>query len=95
MNEINVGLIGYGMASSIFHAPFITTTPGLKLTKVFERQSSASKKEYPFVEIVRDIDLLLGDQELDLIVVATPNSSHYELAKQSLAAGKNVIVEKP
>ena len=95
MAEINVGLIGYGMASRVFHAPFITTTPGLKLTKVFERQNSASKKEYPFVEIVRDVDQLLGDEEVDLIVVATPNSSHFELAGQALAAGKNVIVEKP
>jgi len=95
MTEINVGLIGYGMASRVFHAPFITTTPGLKLTKVFERQSSASKEDYPFVEIVRDIEQLLRDEEVDLIVVATPNSSHFELAQRALAAGKNVIVEKP
>lgn len=95
MTEFNVGLIGYGMASRVFHAPFITTTPGLKLTKVFERQSSFSKEEYPFVEIVRDIDQFLNDEELDLIVVATPNSSHFELAKRALEAGKNVIVEKP
>jgi scyllo-inositol 2-dehydrogenase (NADP+) len=95
MTKINVGLIGYGMASRVFHAPFITTTPSLKLTKVFERQSSASKEEYPFVEIVRDIDQLLRDEEVDLIVVATPNSSHFELARRALVAGKNVIVEKP
>jgi scyllo-inositol 2-dehydrogenase (NADP+) len=95
MTEINVALIGYGMASRVFHAPFITITPGLKLTKVFARQSSASKVDYPFVEIVRDIDQLLGDEAVDLIVVATPNSSHFELAGRALAAGKNVIVEKP
>ena len=95
MTEINVGLIGYGMASRVFHAPFITTTPGLKLAKVFERQSSASKEEYPFVEIVRDVDQLLRDEEIDLIVVATPNSTHFELARRALEAGKNVIVEKP
>lgn len=95
MTEINVGLIGYGMASRVFHAPFITTTPGLKLTKVFERRSSASKEEYPFVEIVRDVEELLRDEAVDLIVVATPNSSHFELAGRALAAGKNVIVEKP
>lgn len=95
MNEINVGLIGYGMASSVFHAPFITATPGLNLTKVFERKSSLSKDEYPSVEVVRDIDELLRDESIDLIVVATPNSTHFELAKRALAAGKNVIVEKP
>jgi scyllo-inositol 2-dehydrogenase (NADP+) len=95
MTEINVGLIGYGMASRVFHAPFITATPGLKLTKVLERQSSVSKEEYPFVEIVRDVDELLRDESVALIVVATPNSTHFELARRALAAGKNVIVEKP
>ena len=95
MNEINVALIGYGMASRVFHAPFITTTPGLKLTKVFERQRSASKEEYPRVEIVRDLEQLLKDSSVDLVVVATPNSSHFEIAKHALEAGKNVIVEKP
>jgi len=95
MNEINVALIGYGMASRVFHAPFITTTPGLKLTKVFERQASASKEEYSQVKIVRDLDQLLKDSSVDLVVVATPNSTHYELAKRALEAGKHVIVEKP
>jgi scyllo-inositol 2-dehydrogenase (NADP+) len=95
MTEFNVGLIGYGMASRVFHAPFITATPGLKLTKVVERRSSAAKEEYPFVEIVRDVRELLGDDSVDLIVVATPNSTHFEFARQALAAGKNVIVEKP
>lgn len=95
MNEINVALIGYGMASRVFHAPFIITTPGLKLTKVLERQSAASKDEYPFVEIVRDVDEVLADGSVDLIVVATPNSTHFELAKRAIGAGKHVIVEKP
>ncbi|MEO5859839.1 MAG: Gfo/Idh/MocA family oxidoreductase, partial [Pyrinomonadaceae bacterium] len=95
MNEINVALLGYGMASRVFHAPFITTTRGLKLTKVFERQTSNSKDEYPFVEIVRDLNELLGDESVHLIVVATPNSTHFEVAKRALGAGKHVIVEKP
>src|SRR5215218_2488632 len=95
MAEINVGLIGYGMASRIFHAPFITTTPGLNVTVVLERHSSFSKRDYPYVDIVRDVDELLIDKTVDLIVVATPNSSHFELAQRALAAGKHVIVEKP
>ncbi|MEQ1763659.1 MAG: Gfo/Idh/MocA family oxidoreductase, partial [Pyrinomonadaceae bacterium] len=69
--------------------------PGLRLTKVFERQTSASKDEYPQVEIVRDLDQLLKDSSVDLVVVATPNSSHFEIAKRALEAGKHVIVEKP
>src|SRR4051794_25353135 len=95
MTDINVGLIGYGMASRIFHAPFITTTPGLKLTAVLERQGSFSKRDYPNVDILRDVDELLTDTKVNLIVVATPNSSHFELARRALAAGKHVVVEKP
>src|SRR5215212_11245668 len=93
--EINVGLIGYGMASSVFHAPVIQAVPGLLLKKVLERSSDQSRKRYPSVEVVRDVDALLQDEEIDLVVISTPNASHFDLARQSLLAGKHVVVEKP
>jgi predicted dehydrogenase len=95
MAEINVGLIGFGMASRVFHAPVITTVSELKLKKIVERQGEESKRRYPFVQIELDVDALLHDEEIDLVVVATPNASHFEFAKRSLLANKHVIVEKP
>jgi scyllo-inositol 2-dehydrogenase (NADP+) len=94
-DEIAVGLIGYGMAGRVFHAPVIQSVPDLRLKKIVERHGNQSKERYPWVETVRDISELLEDDEIELIVVATPNSSHFELARQSLIAGKHVVVDKP
>ena len=95
MNEINVGLIGYGIAGRVFHAPVIQSVPGLKLKKVVERHADESRKNYPWVEVVRHAAAVLQDEEIDLVVITTPNDSHFELARQSLLANKHVVVEKP
>jgi predicted dehydrogenase len=93
--EINVGLIGYGMAARVFHAPVIQAVPHLRLKKVVERHGDESRRRYPWVEVVRDAATLLQDEEIALVVVATPNISHFDLARQSLLADKHVVVEKP
>ena len=92
---LNVGLIGYGMAGQIFHAPIILAVPSLHLKTVVERTSAKSKEHYPWVEVVQDIQAVLKDETIDLVVIATPNVTHYELAKQALLKGKHVVVEKP
>ena len=94
-DEISVGLIGYGMAARVFHAPVIQSVPHLRLKKVVERHGEDSRERYPWVEVVRDATALLQDEEINLVVIATPNSSHFELARQSLLANKHVVVEKP
>src|SRR5947207_603820 len=94
-DEIHVGLIGYGMAGRVFHAPVIASVPGLTLTKVVERHSAESRKRYPSAEVVKDAALLLRDDGIRLVVVATPNASHFDLAREALLAGKHVVVEKP
>lgn len=92
---INVALSAYGMSGEIFHAPLLTSHPGFKLTKVAERKTNKSSSAYPLVEVVRTFDALLADPAIELIVVNTPNSLHYEQASKALAAGKHVVVEKP
>jgi predicted dehydrogenase len=94
-DEIKVGLIGYGMAGRVFHAPVIQSVPNLRLKKVVERHGDESRKRYPWVEVVRDTAALLQDEEIDMVVIATPNVSHFDLARQSLIANKHVVVEKP
>ena len=94
-DEVGVGLVGYGMAARVFHAPVITAVPGLKLRKVVERHAGRSRERYPWVEVVRGADDLLRDEGVSLVVVATPNDSHFELARRALLAGKHVVVEKP
>lgn len=93
--QLRVGLIGYGVAGQVFHAPTIVAVPDLKLTKVVERHGEASRQRYPWVEVVKDADALFRDPAIDLVVIATPNSSHFELVQQALLAGKHTVVDKP
>ena len=93
--EINVGLLSYGMAGNYFHAPFIHFTEGMKLAKVLERHSDNSAKDYPGVQVVRNLNDILNDDNIDLVVVATPNQTHFEFGKKSILAGKHVVMEKP
>jgi predicted dehydrogenase len=93
--QIGVGLIGYGMAGRTFHAPVIQSVADLRLKKVVERRTDEARQRYPWVEIVPDAAALLQDDEIKLVVIATPNASHFDLARQSLLANKHVVVEKP
>ncbi len=95
MRDMKVGLIGYGMAGQVFHAPVITAVPHLQLSKVVERRGDTSRQRYPWVEVVRDAAALFEDKDIELVVVATPNASHFDLARQALLAHKHVVVDKP
>ncbi|MGM0508063.1 MAG: oxidoreductase [Fusobacteriota bacterium] len=95
---INVGIIGFGMSGKVFHSPLINSVEGFKILKIRETDNdriSEINKHYPWVDIVSDVKNLYNDDKLDLIVVATPNVVHFDLAKQALEANKHVIVEKP
>jgi predicted dehydrogenase len=94
-NPINVGLVGFGLAGRVFHAPLIQANPNLRLSHILERRGDEAQKRYPEAKIVRDLESLLRESSVHLIVVATPNTSHLEIAAQSLQAGKHVIVDKP
>lgn len=83
------------MAARVFHAPIIQSIPHLQLKKVVERHGNQSSQDYPGVEVVRDTTILLQDEEIALVVITTPNISHFDLARQSLLANKHVVVEKP
>jgi scyllo-inositol 2-dehydrogenase (NADP+) len=92
---IDVGLIGFGLAGSSFHAPVIRAVPGLRLAAILERSGSEAAAKYPDVRIVRTLDELLAIKEIRLVVIATPNDSHFSLAQRCLADGRDVLVDKP
>jgi len=89
---ISVGLIGFGVAGRTFHAPVIRAVPGLRLAAIVQRSGAGA---YPDVPVFRSVDELLEDASIRLIVIATPNESHFPLAKQCLLAGRDVVVDKP
>lgn len=95
MNKIKTGLASYGMSGQVFHAPFISTHPQFELTAIAERSKDLAKERYPQAKIVRGFDELLAIDELELVVVNTPDPTHYEYTRKALEAGKHVVVEKP
>lgn len=92
---IKTGICSYGMSGQVFHAPFIHVNPYFELTAVVERSTHLAGLRYPDVRVYASVEEMLQDPELELIVVNTPNYTHYGYAKAALEAGKNVIVEKP
>ena len=93
--KVNTALVGFGMSGEFFHAPFLNANPNFNLTKIVERHSNRSKKLYPQVEVVKDYLEVIHDQEIDLIIINTPNHLHFQMAKEALLHSKHVIVEKP
>lgn len=93
MSGIGIGIVGNGMATRVFHAPYIAATPALRLAAVVARQPEAVVPEG--AARCGDIADLLGDPQIAAIVIATPSQTHASLAAQALEAGKHVVVEKP
>jgi len=94
-DNIRVGLIGYGYASKTFHAPLIVGTPGMTLAAVSSSDASKVHADWPNVTGVSDPKQLFNDPSLDLIVIPTPNDTHFPLARAAMEAGKHVVVDKP
>jgi predicted dehydrogenase len=90
-----VGLIGFGMAGRVFHAPLIQATPGLELLAVVSGSAERVHAVLPEVEVLPKAAALFAKPEIDLVVIASPNETHFPLAKAALAAGKHVVVDKP
>ena len=99
MEAIRVGLIGYGLAGRVFHAPLISATPGLELTTIVtadpERRARAVA-DFPHARVAPRPEAVWEDaEEHDLVVVASPSGSHVSLAAAALEARLAVVVEKP
>jgi len=92
---VRVAVIGYGMSGQVFHAPTIRGTSGMELACIVERGGSLAKPRYPDVRVVRTVEEMLADEQIQVCVVATPNASHFDLARQCLLAGRAVVVDKP
>ena len=95
MKPVQTGLASYGMSGSVFHAPFLDMHPMFEMRTIVERTKNKARERYPYVRIARSYDELLADAEIQLVVVNTPDVTHYEFARRALLAGKHVIVEKP
>jgi scyllo-inositol 2-dehydrogenase (NADP+) len=95
MIPIKTAICSFGMSGRVFHAPFLHVLPGFEFYSVWERDKNLAAALYPSVKTVRSLSALLEDKAVELVIVNTPNYTHFDYAKQALNAGKHVIVEKP
>jgi len=93
--EVGVGVIGYGLGGRVFHAPFVSAVSGLRLVSIMQRTGDEAAKAYPDVKIERSLEATLTDKSVEVVVVSTPNETHFVLAKHVLEAGKHVVIDKP
>lgn len=92
---IRTGLIGFGLGGTAFHAPLIDAVPELELAAIVTSRADAVRERYPQVTVVPEVAALLADPAIELVVVSTPNDTHFALARAALEAGKHVVIDKP
>lgn len=93
--NIGVGLIGYGMSGRVFHAPLIRSVAGLEIVLVATSRREEIAALDPKIRAVATPDEVFASADVELVVIASPSDSHFDLAKRALLAGKHVVVEKP
>lgn len=93
--SIKTAITSFGMSGLVFHGPFLKTNPGFEVVSILERTKKISQALFPEAKIVRTYEEILNDQEVELVVVNTPDEFHYKMAAAALNAGKHIIVEKP
>ncbi|MBS0847820.1 oxidoreductase [Citrobacter sp. JGM124] len=90
---VNVGLIGFGFSGKYIHSQLIMANNTLNLKVVCDQQASV-EGDHPFI-LTRDPDAIFNDPEIELVVISTPNLTHFPLAQAALLANKHVVVDKP
>lgn len=92
---VRVGIVGFGFAARTFHAPLIGAVEGMEIVAVASRDAAKVHADLPGVSVEDDPEALAAREDLDLIVIASPNETHAPIAAAALAAGRDVVVDKP
>lgn len=97
---ITVAYIGFGVSVREYHIPYVEDREDIKVKYVYRReediiQFAEYEPFYPEIIFTTDFKRVLDDEEVNLVVVNTPDRFHVSYALQALNAGKNVLVEKP
>ena len=95
MKQVTVGLIGYGLAGAVYHAPLILSEPRMRIASVVSSRAEKVAQELPGARAIANPEALFDDPGIDLVVIASPNTTHFPLANRALESGKHVVVDKP
>lgn len=93
--QVQVGMVGFGVTAQVMHAPFLKTLPGYAVKAVVERHAEKSKAFFDGLTVLKSFDALLERSDVDLVIITTPNDSHFDYAKRAAESGKHVVLEKP
>lgn len=93
--NIRVGLIGYGYASKTFHAPLVAGTPGMELAAITSSDETKVRADWPAVPVVTEPKHLFNDPNIDLIVIPTPNDTHFPWRKRRWRQGNMLLSISP
>jgi len=96
--SIQVGIIGYGLSGQIFHSKILKMMSEFQIRKIYttnKKNTEIALKEHPICTVVSDIDDIFNDPSIEVVIICTPNMSHYELASKALNKQKYVVIEKP
>ncbi|MEA3122971.1 MAG: scyllo-inositol 2-dehydrogenase, partial [Paraburkholderia sp.] len=103
-SSLKIGLMGYGFAGATFHAPVIEHCgapldkphePYARVAAIATSHPGHALAAYPRATTVPDLRSLLALDEIECVVIATPNDTHFDMATKVLEAGKHVVVDKP
>ena len=94
-DTVHVGLIGFGLSGRYLQAPFYRAHPGFRVHRVVTSRAQELREEFPALQPTSDLETVLADPAIDLVSIATPNATHYTMARAALEADKHVLVDKP
>lgn len=95
MEKIITSVVGFGLSGRYFFSPFIDYNPLYKLHSIVTSQNETVNQEYPDALVFNSIDEVVSNRDIRLVVLASPNFTHFDYTGKALLAGKHVIVEKP
>jgi len=95
---VRLAFVGAGNYATSMLLPHLTQRDGVELSTVVTTtalSAANAQRKFGFAEATTDLDAVLGDKSIDAVFVVTRHSSHAELTRRALLAGKTVFVEKP
>jgi scyllo-inositol 2-dehydrogenase (NADP+) len=92
---IRVGLIGHGLSGAYFHGPLLEAAEPFRIVLVATARPESLRLRRDAPRCVADPVHACSSEDVDLVVIASPNDTHYRLGRAALEAGKHVVIDKP
>ncbi|MCU5394783.1 oxidoreductase [Bacillus toyonensis] len=95
MKKIGVGIVGFGFSSTTFHIPLLQTIEEYDIRAILSSKEEVVKQTLPNAAVVDTVDELVKRSDIELVVITSPNTTHFPYVKEAILHGKHVVVEKP